>query len=214
MNEIASQIEGLHRLAERHRLRAQDAIVDTMIEASFKASAPIEQFSQWQLVAQGVIATYLIAHAESMREVLTSNGYLACAGVLVLSAIFGNFSKSQAVLLRAGTESYGALIEGLDRAYAEAEADEDNLESLANQVGITIDVDVRMNEVLLKFYEPLPWWVRWRVGRIQQKRADKWYLKFLDRIRRFNAQSLSAVAQTATFLIFFGVALGFASLSV
>lgn len=106
-NELDKQVEAF-------RSRAEARMISAMYDAALKASPTLELFSQWQLIAQAASASLLVANADRMVELLSKLGFLVCGGILLLSAAFGIFSKTQAVFIRMRSEVIGATKELVD----------------------------------------------------------------------------------------------------
>jgi hypothetical protein len=206
--------QDLEKLAERHRDSHERAIVAAMYDAAFPTSATIDSFSVWQLVAKGAIASFLIANSESMVEILSRPGFLVCSGILVTSAIFGIYSKTQALRLRIATEVNAAIMEAMDKVYASFEEKEEELLALSKEVGHEIDTEVRFERVIPMFLAPLPWWSKWIAGRSIKKLNSAVHPTHVGRLKSLHSQGVGAFTQTVLFLTFFGAALVFAGASI
>lgn len=204
----------LDKQVEAFRSRAEARMISAMYDAALKASPTLELFSQWQLIAQAASASLLVANADRMVELLSKLGFLVCGGILLLSAAFGIFSKTQAVFIRMRSEVIGATKELVDGLSKDLQAEEEQLYASADAAGSEIDVSVRFDRVISSFLSPLPRWAQMMIRRSMSKQEDWSHPSYYRRIRGLYAQSVSALIQTVLFLTFFGAALMFAATSI
>jgi hypothetical protein len=202
--------EKLLKLAELHRSRIEDAIIRGMFEASFRASSPVDRFVNWQLASKAAIAAFLVANADAMTKVLSSEGFVACSVLLIVSGVFGLYAEAQATLFDVGDAARTALPEVFERAYgAHAKAEED-IYSLADSLGVEVDLEPQIERVVKQFLEPQPFWARYFANRHLAKYKDKPYVGLVGQVKSLNAQMAGAFLQTLSLLGFFGAALVFA----
>lgn len=209
-----SQPEAVQKLVEAHRANVERRVVAGMFEGVFKASPLIESFSAWQLVVSGAIASFLLANSAQMTSALTKSGFMVCSGFLVVSAIMGFYSKSQAVLFRVCAEGRSAVLQELEKINEASKPVESEIHALAKSTGHEVCTQPRMEVVIREFLVPMPWWVRWRVNKTIAKDKDSQHFSYLGQLACLNAQGISAYLQTVGLLGFFGSALVYAGSSI
>ena len=193
------------------RENTENAVVSSMFEAALKASAPIETFSTWLLVATAAVASFLIANAEKLIPLVTRPGFVICGAFLFVSCIFGLFSKVLSVRCKVGIETGNAVRKTFAEHLAKYQAEELKIQEDAVFWGIDLQSGIRIERVLEEFLRPFPSWVRWTMGRYLKKHAGNPQIAYLSPIRSLYVQGVAALLQSLCFVGFLGTGLIFAA---
>lgn len=103
-------------LFEWNRLENENskhAVVSTMYLGVLARSPHIEAFTTWLLAGTGAAATLLIANIQSISAVIGRDGFQICMSLLVVSALFGLFTKCATVFFPVNSEAQTKLNESI-----------------------------------------------------------------------------------------------------
>ena len=193
------------------RENTENAIVSSMFEAASKASAPIENFTTWLLVATAAVASFFIVNADKLLPIIKQNGFIICGVFLCLSGVFGLLSKMFALRCKIGAEATAAVQKTYAEHLAKYEEEESKIQESAKFWGINLETGVRMERILREFLSPLPRWVSWLALRQLRKNEGNPQVGYLQQIKSLHAQGLSAFLQGLFFLGFLGSGFIFAA---
>lgn len=189
------------------RENAENAIVSSMFEASFKASEPIEVFSTWLLVGTAAVASFFITNADKLLPFIKHSGFLYCGIFLCISCLCGLISRMFALRCKIQIEAGNAVRKTFAEHLAKHQAEEEKIQKDAELWGITLETGVRLDRLLSEFLKPLPRWVTWLVNRQFKKNASNPQIGYLPVINGMQWQGSFAALQAVAFLGF--LVLGF-----
>ena len=184
------------------RENAENAIVSSMFEATFKASEPIETFSTWLLVGTAAVASFFITNADKLLPFVGPKGFLICGAFLSCAGFFGLVSRMFALRCKIQIETGAAVRKTFAEHLAMHQEEEAKITDSAKIWGITLDTGVRMDRLLSEFFAPLPRWVAWLVNRSLKKNAGNPQIGYLPVIKGMQRQGVFAALQALSFLGF------------
>jgi hypothetical protein len=195
------------------REKTENAVVSSMFEAALQASAPIETFSTWLLVATAAVASFQIANAEKLLPLITRSGFVICGAFLFVSCIFGLFSKVFSVRCQIGIETGNAARKTFAEHLAKYKAEEQQIQKEADFWGIDLRSGIRTERVMDELLQPFPCWVRWSTRHYLKKHAGKPQIAYISQMRSLYVQGVAALLQSLCFAGFLGTGMIFAAAS-
>ena len=81
------------------RENAENDIVSSLIESTFKANEPIDTFSTLLLIGTAAVASFFITNADKILPLVKNHGFTTCGVLLCLSCIFGLLSMAKGDVL-------------------------------------------------------------------------------------------------------------------
>lgn len=184
------------------RETAENAIVSSMFEASSAAIEPIEAFVTWLLVGAAAVASFLLGNSDKLVPILGPGGFLWCGLLLAASCLFGLIAKTYLLRADIGRRVGRAVAETFPIQMKQHEETEEKIQAAAQQRGIELDTQIRMERVLSEFVAPMPWFVKWLIGRGLKKHANNPQIAYLPRIKAMNRLGLFSFLQSVAFLAF------------
>ena len=196
------QLEPLLEWNRLARENAEHAIVSSMFEAGFKASAPLDSFSTWLLVGTAAVASFLVTNADKLVPIVNQKGFLTCGAFLCISCSFGLLSKMFALRCKIQMDAGAAVHKTFAEKLEAHKQEEEKIKQGASFWGITLETGIRLERVLALFYKPLPRWVSWLANRQLKKHAGDPQIGYYPVISALNRQGLFALLQALAFLGF------------
>ena len=174
--------------------------------SALSASPKIDKLSAWFLAAAGGVFALVISKLDTITKFIELNE-LNAAFIYTLfpSAIFGLIQKFYALLVGVHVEGANGMDERVKSMIDEYTKKEDLMDQRMEQVGVKIDTDPNLAEVLTRYSTTFPWWLRFFGRRTLKKHAEDELLSYDVATKRLFKQSLFSSLQILFFLGFLGV---------
>lgn len=200
--EIDPRTESLREWNRLARENAENAIVSSMFEASFKASELIESFSTWLLIGTATVASFFITNADRLLPFIGSKGFLICGGLLCSSGFFGLVSRLYALHCKIQIEIGAAVRKTFTEQLMKHQEEEEKIDEAAKFWGITLETGVRLDRLLAEFLKPQPQWVAWLANRALKRNAGNPQAGYLPVVESMQWQGAFAALQVLSFFGF------------
>lgn len=200
--EIDPRTESLREWNRLARENAENALVSSMFEASFKASELIESFSTWLLIGTAAVASFFITNADRLLPFIGSKGFLICGAFLCFSGFFGLVSRLYTLRCKIQIEVGAAVRKTFSEQLAKHQEEEEKIDEAAKVWGITLETGVRLDRLLAEFFKPLPRWVAWLAIRTLKRNAGNPQIGYLPVVKGMQWQGAFAALQVLSFFGF------------
>lgn len=187
------------------RENTENAIISSMLDATIKASEPLEVFSNWLLVAAGAVASVILSNSEKVVDFVGEEGFYVGGALLCFSATFGLLSRVFALRCRIGILTGAATKSTFEEHLQNYKFEEEKIQEGAKFWGITLESGIRTDRVLQEFLAPFPWLVRKLAQRHFKNHKGSPQIAYIILIKSLSAQGAATFLQALAFIGLFGV---------
>jgi hypothetical protein len=167
-----------------------------------QTSPAVDRFSIWLLGGTGASGALLVTQIDSVLPHLSVAGFKVCLASIVLSAVFGFFSKYKALRCQIQTEVDAKLTELVAPIFTKHEKDQVEIRALAERRGLELETELNFSNVIAEFSRPFPFWIRWLINRQTEKTRGHRQAGYHNAVRAYFGQLRYAFLQAVLFLSF------------
>lgn len=207
------RLEPLNRWNKLSRENSENAITNSMFEATFLASEPIDNFATWLLAAGAAVGSFLIINADKVLPLLGARGYLTCGLAICASCLFGLLSKLAGLQLKNALITRKKTAESFAEEIKKHQEEEKKIQEGAKFWGIEMETEIRMARVLSEYFRLMPKIAAWFTKRLLKNNEGDPQIANILPAKLFKWQGLHVFLQALGWLIFLVAGLAFAAIN-
>lgn len=187
-NDLRQEEKDLSSYNENNRSIAEGSIANSVFKNLALSSSAADKFSSWALAGVGATVALFLNNIETVKSALSGNGFRYIIYCLAASMVCGIFSKYQAVICQIFSNVFQSFEEEQNQIFQEHEKHEKVIQQGAKRLGLEMDTDIRMSEILNKLTEMYPlssrWFVKILANRTKNNKGNTMYLPAATRFIR------------------------------
>ena len=173
----------------------------------------LDSFSTWLLAATGAAAGLVISNIQSITTILGKYGFKRSLICLVISAILGLCAKATYVFFQYGGDSQSKLFDQMKPILDHFFEQKGQIEETAKARNLSISTELQMEQLLVEYVRPFPFFVRLLTLRYLSKHKGNRQVGFLIPLKAFQWQSAFTLLQSIAFIVFIVLIIRYAQIA-